>query len=298
MRSGFPKINREELAEYETAFPPYDEQRRIAKILDVVDAAIQQVEALLAKFRLMKVGLLRDLLTRGTDQHGRLRSPGDTLRDLRGGPIRQIPRGWTVGTLESMRASDRPFIKTGPFGSSLKGEHWTESGVPVVTIGSLGEGEFTNSELLYISDRKASELSAYMLEEGDLVFSRVADVGRSVVVREAERGWIMSSNLMRISLDRNRVVPAFAHMNLVAAASTREQIRRAVNAGGREVANTAILNSIKFAWPAFEEQQRIVEVADSASAHIRAVESSRDKLKLQKQGLMHDLLTGKVRVAL
>jgi type I restriction enzyme S subunit len=198
--------------------------------------------------------------------------------------------------LESVRAPDCPFIKTGPFGSSLKGEHWTESGVPVVTIGSLGEGEFIKSELLYISEHKAVELAAYKLDVGDLVFSRVADVGRSVVVGVAEEGWVMSSNLMRISLDRSRVVPAFAHMNLVAAASTREQIRRAVNAGGREVANTAILSSLRFAWPPFEEQQRIVEAADAVSARIRAEEAYLAKLKLQKQGLMHDLLTGKVRV--
>jgi type I restriction enzyme S subunit len=44
------------------------------------------------------------------------------------------------------------------------------------------------------------------------------------------------------------------------------------------------------------EQDRIASVYEAIEARIRAEEAYRDKLKLQKQGLMHDLLTGKVRV--
>ena len=44
------------------------------------------------------------------------------------------------------------------------------------------------------------------------------------------------------------------------------------------------------------EQDSIVEVIDAHDARIRTEEQYRDKLKLQKKGLMHDLLTGKVRV--
>jgi type I restriction enzyme S subunit len=41
---------------------------------------------------------------------------------------------------------------------------------------------------------------------------------------------------------------------------------------------------------------RIAEILDADDARIRAEEAYRDKLKLQKKGLMEDLLTGKVRV--
>ena len=55
--------------------PPLPEQRHIAEILDTVDDAIQQTEALIAKLKLMRVRPLHDLLTRGIDDNGELRDP-------------------------------------------------------------------------------------------------------------------------------------------------------------------------------------------------------------------------------
>ena len=63
MRSGFPKINREEMGEYVTTLPPIEEQRRIAAVLHAHDARIRSEEAVLAKRRQVKRGLMDDLLT-------------------------------------------------------------------------------------------------------------------------------------------------------------------------------------------------------------------------------------------
>jgi type I restriction enzyme S subunit len=48
--------------------------------------------------------------------------------------------------------------------------------------------------------------------------------------------------------------------------------------------------------PKPEEQRRIASVLEAYNTRICAEEAYLNKLKLQKQGLMHDLLTGKVRV--
>ena len=50
------------------------EQIKIAEILSTVDRAIEQTEALIAKQQRIKTGLMQDLLTRGIDEHGNLRS--------------------------------------------------------------------------------------------------------------------------------------------------------------------------------------------------------------------------------
>jgi type I restriction enzyme S subunit len=73
--SNYPAINESDVRVLRIPFPPYVEQRRIAEVLDTVEAAIQQSEALIAKLKQMKAGLLHDLLTRGLDEHGRLRDP-------------------------------------------------------------------------------------------------------------------------------------------------------------------------------------------------------------------------------
>lgn len=63
MRSGFPKINREELAEYMAPFPPVPEQERIASVLQAMDNRQESERRELEKLREIKSGLVDDLLT-------------------------------------------------------------------------------------------------------------------------------------------------------------------------------------------------------------------------------------------
>ena len=63
MRSGFPKINREELSEYSAPIPTKSEQDRLADVLLVYDKRELVEEDHLAKLKLLKNGLMEDLLT-------------------------------------------------------------------------------------------------------------------------------------------------------------------------------------------------------------------------------------------
>ncbi|MFZ3042508.1 MAG: hypothetical protein WA108_12110, partial [Thiobacillus sp.] len=211
-------------------------------------------------------------------------------------PLGWISKEWETATLSERGRSGRPHLKTGPFGSSLKIEHWVEQGHPVITIGALGEGEFIQSELLFVGNATAQRLLEYQLEVGDVVFSRVADVGRSAVILEQHKGWIMSSNLMRISLDQTKVRAAYLQSQLAHDSRVRAQIRATVNAGGRDVANSQILNRLLFAWPQPDEQTRILDRVEALDGKRQAEMSYLDSLIKQKNGLMYDLLTGSVRV--
>ena len=66
------------------------EQTKIAEILSTVDRAIEQTEALIAKQQRIKTGLMQDLLTRGIDEHGNLRSEQNP-------PIQRLPAGQDSG---------------------------------------------------------------------------------------------------------------------------------------------------------------------------------------------------------
>jgi type I restriction enzyme, S subunit len=70
MRSGFPKINRDELKEYTAAFPAFPEQARISEALDAIDEANHRAGQVISKLEQMRQGLLHDLLTRGLDGNG------------------------------------------------------------------------------------------------------------------------------------------------------------------------------------------------------------------------------------
>ena len=277
------------------ALPPVDQQRRIADILQTLGGVIEQTEALIAKTQQIKAGLMHDLFVRGVTADGQLRPPYEDAPELyKETRLGWVPVEWEVGGLADKGRIGTQWIRTGPFGSALKGEHWREHGHPVTTIGALGEGEFIASELLFVSTRDAARLIDFQLKAGDVVFSRVADVGRSVVVRNEHCDWIMSSNLMRIAVDANRVRPDFLQMALAGDARVKAQIRVQVNSGGRDVANSNVLSRLIFPWPDPEEQDRIV---DRLSRVNEVLLSERQKLEKQcvlKLGLMHDLLTGRV----
>jgi type I restriction enzyme S subunit len=262
-----------------------------------IDTAIEKTEALIAKYQQIKAGLMRDLFTRGVLPNGQLRPSREQAPELyQETAIGWIPREWEVAGLAAKGRPGTHWIRTGPFGSALKGEHWRTHGHPVITIGALGEGVFTDDELLFVDSRDAARLVDFQLKAGDVVFSRVADVGRSVVVRAEQAGWIMSSNLMRIAVDENRARPDLVQMALASDSRIKAQIRARVNSGGRDVANSDVLNQLRFVWPDIEEQDRIIERANTADCRITSEKLRRSNLLAQKQGLMHDLLTGKVSV--
>ena len=293
-----PRCSWGDLKDIGVICPTSPEQQRIAEVLTTVDEVIEQTEALIAKTQDIKSGLMHDLFTRGVTPNGGLRPSYKEAPQLYvESPLGWIPREWELARLGNKRAANRAHLKTGPFGTALKLEHWVEHGRPVITIGALGEGEFIESELLYVSDATAERLYEYQLAVGDVVFSRVADVGRSAVIHEPQQGWIMSSNLMRISLDQHQVSPMYLQAQLAYDQRVRRQIRATVNAGGRDVANSQILNRLDFAWPSRDEQERIIERLEGVEEQRRTNLEFAGKLRAQKMGLMRDLLTGRIRVS-
>lgn len=270
------------------------EQTKIAEILSTVDRAIEQTEALIAKQQRIKTGLMQDLLTRGIDEHGNLRSE-DTYQ-FKDSPIGRVPVDWRVGPISEFSPHDRSYLRTGPFGSDLNTKHWTEEGVPVLTIGSLAEGVVLSKKLLYVTETTARKLNGFMVREGDIVFSRVADIGRSLLVKSHQTGWIISSNLMRISLDQAKARPAFLYRNIAFNEKVRDQLRIRSNSGGRELVNGGILSNLVFPWPQPEEQDRVNERANVFERQIVAIEDRLYKYKKLKIAITHELLTGKRRV--
>lgn len=76
----------------------------------------------------------------------------------------------------------------------------------------------------------------------------------------------------------------------------RAQIRATVNSGGRDVANSETLNRLLFAWPQPEEQLRMLQRIEALESTRQSEIENQKNLEKCKLGLMHDLLTGRVRV--
>lgn len=128
--STFDEISKREFARILVPQPLLPEQRRIAKVLDTADEAIRQTEALVAKLKQMKQGLLLDLLTRGLDENGELRDPDVHPEQFTESPLGRIPAGWVVAPLGELAAAPICYgiVQPGPFFSR---------GVPIFAINNL-----------------------------------------------------------------------------------------------------------------------------------------------------------------
>ena len=84
---------------------PTNEQPIIARILDTLDTAIHETEAIIAKLKAVKQGLLHDLLTRGIAANGELRPPQAEAPNLyKDSPLGWIPKEWGVKPLGEILA--------------------------------------------------------------------------------------------------------------------------------------------------------------------------------------------------
>ena len=282
-------------SEFKVPVPPLHEQRHIAEILDTIDEAIQKTEALISKLKAMKQGLLHDLLTRGLDKNGKLRDPKAHPRQFKDSPLGRIPKGWGLEKLREICWRSGGSVQTGPFGSQLHASDYRDSGTPIITVEHLGDNEIIHNNLPLVGRMDYERLVRYRLETGDLVFSRVGAIDRCAYVSEEENGWLFSGRCLRVRTGGKLVNSRFLSFQLTSYESRQWILNHSV---GSTMAclNTSILSEVPMSFPPIQEQRAIALVLDAHDSRIRTEEQYRDKLKLQKKGLMHDLLTGKVRV--
>jgi type I restriction enzyme S subunit len=271
------------------------EQSRIAAVLDTVDEAIAKTEAVIAKLKQVRAGLLHDLLTRGLDENGQLRDPIAHPEQFQDSPIGRIPRGWNFESLGARLQRNAGIIQTGPFGSQLHAHEYITDGVPVVMPQDMAEGSFNDTNIARIPKTKAEELRRHRLRLGDLVFARRGDLSRCSAVTERELGWLCGTGCLLMRFEQVTLSPSWLSLAYRHDFGQRQIAERAVGTTMVNL-NTALLAHLVFAFPTKEEQEEIVQQVADADALIQTESTNLAKLNLLKSALMTDLLTGRVRV--
>ena len=280
------ELSREHLSATSIPLPSLPEQRRIAEILDTIDEAIQKTEALISKLKAMKQGLLHDLLTRGLDENGKLRNPKTHPEHFKDSPLGRTPKDWDIHSLEDF-SKYISYGFTNPMPSTTEGP-W------MITAFDIGDG--------IIKYKQARHTSMYSFNhqltpkskpsKGDLLITKDGTLGRVAIV-DSEYLCINQSVACIQPLQNADISFLFHYLQ---AQNTQE--RMLADAGGSAIKHIYVskLRNLEIVYPGRKEREKIVKIINSHDIRIRTEEQYRDKLKLQKKGLMHDLLTGKVGV--
>jgi len=287
----FAEISKAALSTVELTFPFSKlEQTKIAEILSTVDRAIEQTEALIAKQQRIKTGLMQDLLTRGIDEHGNLRS--EQTHKFKDSPLGRIPVEWKVEELNL-----RALVKGG---KRLPVGHVYAEGDTRCRY--LQTTDFISKRLIYNSlhylfTKTFRVLERYEITDGD-VFISIAGVNLGVagVFRpDFDDRTILTENAARIHILTDDL-PEYLAMQLNGSTVQMQILEdKGIGAGVPKLALFRIQQFL-IPWPKQEEQMKIVQRLQFFDGSMQNQKEVLAKLRSLKTALMQDLLTGKKRV--
>ena len=285
-------IKRGELREFRVVVPGGErEQAAIARVLDTLDTAIHQTEAIIAKLKQVKQGLLHDLLTRGIDANGELRPPQSQAPHLyKPSPLGWIPKEWDTRTLGDISSNITS-------GSRDWASFYAESGALFVRIGNLTR-EHINlrlESLIHVRPPAYGDGQRTRLEVDDLLVSITADLGIIGVVPAKFGEAYINQHIALVQLKPDLVNARFAG-HYLAADVAQTHIRKLNDAGAKAGLNLPTISNLVTVIPEHTEQDNIARRLDEADSRVACVKSELAKLGKLKSGLMEDLLTGRVRV--
>ena len=277
-------LNKQKLKRILFEYPESErEQAKIAEVLSTVDRAIEETEALIAKQQRIKTGLMQDLLTRGIDEHGNLRS--EQTHEFKDSPLGRIPAGWAVATLNQLTPTDAPI----GYGIVQPGAY-DPSGVRVAGIYTISS-DFEKWHMSSSAIEAAYQRSR--IRPGDVLLSIKGSTGRVGVVPPSIQGNI-SREIARIR-PTAALNPHFIRFQLLSNSYQRYLLNAEVGTTRAEL-SIKVLRELSVAVPPRAEQNKIALRLASAERHLNATHLWLKKLRRVKTGHMQELLTGKRRV--
>ncbi|NDY83696.1 hypothetical protein G3I67_10670 [Orrella sp. NBD-18] len=284
-------LNKAKMAEMTLNLPPPEEQAKIAQILDTLDTAIHETEAIIVKLKAVKQGLLHDLLTRGIDANGELRLPQTEVPHLyKESPLGWIPKEWDVVTLESVS-------NTVTSGSRDWARFYSDSGALFVRIGNLTREHinFRYESTMYVRPPRNADGQRTRLESGDILISITADLGIIGVVPDGLGETYINQHIALVRPDLEAVNSRFVG-HYLAGPVAQTYISKLNDAGAKAGLNLPTIRGLVTAMPLRPEQDQIAARLDEIDNRIQNATTESAKLRELKAGLMDDLLTGRVRV--
>jgi type I restriction enzyme S subunit len=247
--------------------PPLPEQQKIAEILSTVDAKIEVIDQQITETQALKKGLMQCLLTKGI---------GHT--EFKDSPLGKIPKSWEV-----VKQSE---VATFFNGRAYKLTEWEKEGIPVIRLQNLtGTGKTYYYSNLKLPDHQ-------YCHNGDLLYMWSATFGP---VKWFGDKAIYHYHIWKIEHDLNRLDSGF-HYYLLDGVTARMKNESHgstmlhVTKGGME--------KLLIKLPSLKEQQKIADILSSVDEKLEVLLEKKVNYQELKQGLMQQLLTGKIRVSI
>ncbi|CAD6049804.1 MULTISPECIES: restriction endonuclease subunit S [Enterobacteriaceae] len=290
-KSGVPGVNRNDVHKEIVYFPiNKNEQTAIVNILSDADALITKLEELIAKKQAIKTATMQQLLTGRTRLPQFSKYPNGTLKGYATGELGHIPVDWEVVTCGEIGK----FRGGSGFPTSVQGQ--TSGKYPFYKVSDMnndGNGIFMSDSNNWISSNIRKQLGSTIFPAGSIIFAKV---GAAIFLERKKILTIPScidNNLAAFELDLTRCEIRFIHYILL-----NLNFGDYVSTTALPSLSGAVLSKIKIVLPSIKEQMAIASILSDMDAEIEMLEQKLAKFRDIKQGMMQQLLTGRIRLPL
>lgn len=277
-----PNITSQDVKNYPIAFSKnLDEQKEIAQVLTDTDNLIQATEQLINKKQLIKTATMQNLLT------GKIRLAEFDTKKTKPSELGEIPSDWDVVKLKEITQ-----VKSGGTPSTNSSDFWNGNinWCTPTDITKLQGRKYLEKTQRTISQLGLQFSSAEVLPIGSIVMTSRATIGECAITTT-----LMTTNQgFKNFICHDEVYNEFLYYLL----GTQKQrfINLCSGSTFLEISTTQVQNFSIVIPKSKKEQIAIANILMDIDKELGILNQRLTKLNDIKQGLMQDLLTGKIRL--
>jgi type I restriction enzyme S subunit len=277
--TNYPAVNERDIRQLVIPVPSTDEQATIARILDAVDTALERTRVAVERARSLDHSLLHALLEKGLD--------GTRTTD------RNFPAHWKVRRVDEVAE-----VGSGvTLGKDVSGVKSVE--LPYLRVANVQDGRLDLSTIKTVRVG-IDQVNDYRLQAGDVLMTEGGDIdklGRGAIWEGQIENCLHQNHIFRIRANRDLLEPEFYALVVESDIAKRYFNRVAKRTTNLASTNKTQVRAFRFPLPpTTDEQRKIVAIMKAAKATLAGLLSKQDALSELKKAVMHDLLTGRVRV--
>lgn len=276
--------------------PSKDEQTAIANVLSDTDALIAGLEQLIAKKHAIKTATMQQLLTGRTRLPAFALRPDGTPKGYKTSELGQIPEDWITPTLKGITSNIIDYRGRTPRKLGLE---WGGGNILALSAGNVKKGFIDYEAECYFGSYELYKkwMTSGDASKGDIVFTMEAPLGNVALIPNEDK-YILSQRTILLQLERSKFLPTFiiqvflsdmfqSYISESATGSTAQGIKRAT------------FEKMFVAVPScLEEQTAIATILSDMESELTTLEQKLAKARDVKQGMMQQLLTGRIRLPL
>lgn len=280
-----PNLSRSRLSNFSLPLPPLPEQRKIAHVLSTIQEAKEKTEAVIKATKELKKSLMKYLFTYGPVPF----KEAENVK-LKETEIGLIPEEWEVVKLGELTIDIVDCLHS-------KKPTMVDKGKILLQVYNIDKnGNLDLSNLYLISDKDFSQWSRRVKpRKGDIIISKVGRVG-AIAYIDKDIECAIGRNLVVIRPDNHKVHSLFLK-HLMLSNVFRKEVKRLTHMGTiHKSLHVKQIPNLLIPLPPLHVQQKIASILSAVDEKIEKEENKKKTLEELFKSMLHNLMTGKVRV--